>query len=50
MIGTSFLRFNAYKTMVGAVFLRCEIEQIHEGGIGFVPIPKTDNTLLGRFI
>ena len=44
MIGTPFLRFNAYKTMVGAVFPRCGIEQIHEGGIGLVPIPKTDNT------
>ena len=44
MIGTTFLRLNAYKAMVGGVSPQCGIEQIRENGIGPRPIPKADNT------
>ena len=44
MIGTPFLRIDAYKTRVRRVSPRCEIEQSHGGGIGSWPILKADNT------
>ena len=48
MIGTLFLRLNAYKTRVRGVSPRGGIEQIREGGIGSWSILKADNIWLGK--
>ena len=48
MIGTLFLRLNAYKTKVRGVSPRGGIEQIREGGIGSWSILKADNIWLGK--
>ena len=48
MIGTPFLGLNAYKARMGGDSPWCGIEQIHEGGSGPCPIPKADNTWLGK--
>ena len=48
MIDTPFLRLNTYKARVGSVSPQCGTEQIHEGDIGPWPIPKADNSFLGK--
>ena len=48
MIGTPFLKLNAYKARVRDVSPQRGIEQIREGGISPCPIPKADNSFLGK--
>ena len=49
--GKPFLRLNTYKARVGDVSPRCEIEQIHEGGISSSVHSQSEQYLIGeRFV